>query len=265
MTSGGPGSRDPGRITYTGIPLQRLVMNAYGLTQLFQIATPAWMENSAFTVAATMPAGTSEEQFRLMLQNLLAERFKLTAHRETREVQGYELVIAKGGPKLREAQVAKVPPPEPADMGGGRVVSQLDKDKDGLPQLPPGRNSLAVIPLMDRGSLRISARAQSLPEIVEFFVRQRWQYFQESRPIVDKTDLTGKYDFNLDFVRPAGYGRATAARDGAVSAGSVNSPGDSAPDFSVALEEQLGLRLAVKKVPTSVLVVDHAEKGPTGN
>src|SRR5579863_1927775 len=78
---GGVGSRDPGQITYTGMSLKFLLVTAYAV-QDYQIAGPAWLDTEHFDIAAKIPLGTTKEQFNLMLQSLLAERFHLALHRE---------------------------------------------------------------------------------------------------------------------------------------------------------------------------------------
>jgi uncharacterized protein (TIGR03435 family) len=230
--------------------MRSIVMEAYGLTHEYEISCPAWMESVAFDIVATFPSNTSREQFQLMFQKLLAERFGMRVHREMRGVSGYELVQARGGSKLKAPEIASSPPPDGVDAGDGRIVRPVYSDKNGLPELPPGRNTFATFALAASGGLRISARMQSLPDIAEYLIRQRKAYFQEERPIVDRTGLTGKYDLNLDFARP---GASSAA------------PGESESDFSIAMEDQLGLKLAPWRVSVSVLVVDRAERIPTEN
>jgi len=83
--SGGPGSKDPGRIRYPFTTLRNLLMIAYDV-KTFQITGPATLDSERFEINATMPPTTTMEQFRVMLQNLLAERFKLAVHRETKEL-----------------------------------------------------------------------------------------------------------------------------------------------------------------------------------
>jgi uncharacterized protein (TIGR03435 family) len=84
MTRGGPGTKDPGRITYAGVPMRSIVMEACGLTHEYEISCPAWMESAAFDIVATFPPDTSREHFQLMFQKLLAERFGMKLHREGR-------------------------------------------------------------------------------------------------------------------------------------------------------------------------------------
>jgi uncharacterized protein (TIGR03435 family) len=107
--TGGPGTKDPGRIHYPYMSLKNILMNAYDVKN-FQIVGPGWLDTERFDITATMPPDTTKEQFRAMLQNLLAERFKMTVHRETKELPMYSLVVAKGGPKMKEA--AELPAPK---------------------------------------------------------------------------------------------------------------------------------------------------------
>jgi hypothetical protein len=110
--SGGPGTSDPGRITFSHQFLFVIIMRAYDLKFGDQIVGPAWLHETPgnkYTVTATMPPGTTQEQFRIMLQNLLAERFNLVLHHDTRNFTGYDLVIAKDGPKFKEKSGYPIP------------------------------------------------------------------------------------------------------------------------------------------------------------
>lgn len=102
----GPGTTDPGRVRFGRVTLAELLQKAFGV-QPDQVSGHAWMadpmEPDKYDVAATMAPGTTKEQFQVMLQKLLAERFELAVHHGTRNVPGYELVVSKGGPKLAEA------------------------------------------------------------------------------------------------------------------------------------------------------------------
>jgi uncharacterized protein (TIGR03435 family) len=101
---GGPGTDDPGRFIFPRATLSNLLMRAYNVPA-DQISVPAWFNNGAayaYSIAATLPAGTTKDQFRMMLQNLLAERFHLRLHHETRTRPRYALEVASGEPKLKE-------------------------------------------------------------------------------------------------------------------------------------------------------------------
>lgn len=246
---GGPGSDDPGRITYTNIPMRQLLLIAYGLTQPNQLSGPSSLENDKYDIAAKIPPETTKEQFNAMLQNLLAERFNLKVHRETRNLPGYELTIAKGGLKMKEtAEGAGTETPVDGRWMSGNPTA---KDKDGLMQVAPGRSAMMTFPLPN-GITRLSARNQPVASFALFS-----QNFVH-RPIVDKTGLGAKYDFNLDFVRE---GTPAGTPDGA----GINSPSDPAPDFLTAVQQQLGLKLEPTSTSVDVLVVDHVDKAPTEN
>ena len=121
---GGPGTDDPGPITYPRIMPKSVLQKAYGLKS-DQIACPAWLDDYSagnsvfFTITATMPPDTTVDQFQLMLQNLLAECFYLAAHHEMKEFPGFKLVVAAGGSKLKEdgQEDAGAPPDGPIRNG----------------------------------------------------------------------------------------------------------------------------------------------------
>ena len=104
--SGGPGGArrilPGGRIEITNMTLQAIIRDAYDLRD-FQIAGPAWLNTDRFDIAAKANGETPARVLKIMLQSLLAERFQMTAHRETRELPIYVLTVAKGGPKFHEA------------------------------------------------------------------------------------------------------------------------------------------------------------------
>jgi uncharacterized protein (TIGR03435 family) len=124
----------------------------------------------------------------------------------------------------------------------------MSKDKDGKPQLAAGRATRAIIPLAD-GTTRISARMQGAEDI------RGMMEGRAGHPVTDMSELTGKYDFNLDFAPDV---VVTAPSDGAVS-------GDPATDFFTAIQQQLGLKLEAKKGPVDVLIVESWNKAPTQN
>jgi uncharacterized protein (TIGR03435 family) len=136
-------------------------------------------------------------------------------------------------------------------------------DKDGFPQLPPGRPGLVMIVI--NGRIRVTAVDEPVSELANMLNGQL------GRPVVDKTGLGGKYDFNLDFSPVGGLMGAPfpalppgAAQPGAAAAG-ADTQIDVPPDLVVAVEEKLGLKLEPKKGPLDFVVIDHAEKSPTEN
>src|ERR1035437_5587594 len=130
---GGPGTDDPGQFTAPRASLMSLLATAYGVA-FDQISGPDWTE--IYSVAAKIPPNTTKEQFNLMLQNLLAERFHLTLHHGTKDFTVYELVVAERGPKID---------PSPPDVDGATAPPagpfRDETDKNGFPVVPPGRTS----------------------------------------------------------------------------------------------------------------------------
>lgn len=253
---GGPGTPDPGRVTFTNTALKQLITLAYNLKP-YQVTGPDWLDSERFDVIAKIPAGSSKEQVNQMLQSLLEERFKLTFHSVTKEFPLYELVVGKNGHKLK----ASVEDPAGAgagpDAGPGRG-GPPPVGKDGFPTLPPGRRGMLM--MSKGGPLRIAANVQSMTDLANMLSNQI------GTPVVDKTGLTGTYDFALEFV-PERVG-AGGIGGGLVAPGEV--PGASAdafdgPTIFGAVQDQLGLKLEQKKGPLEVMVIDRAERVPSEN
>jgi len=95
--SGGPGTSDPGQITYSNVTLVDLILDAYDVRP-YQIKGPSWLDSDRFDITAKVPSGTTREDAREMMRTLLAERFKLAVHRETLEGRNYSLVVIKADP-----------------------------------------------------------------------------------------------------------------------------------------------------------------------
>ena len=131
----------------------------------YQIQGPAWLDMERFDVNATMPPETTKEQFRAMLQNLLAERFKLAIHRETKELPMYSLVVAKNGPKMKAS--------ESRPAGQGRRQSDASAPfaapkigPDGFPTLPSSAAERAGLFLMMMpGRARLVGRQQTMLDL----------------------------------------------------------------------------------------------------
>ena len=238
-TRKGPSPEDPERYTANRVTLLSLLMTAYQLAP-YQISGPAWLDSSRFDVNAKIPEGATKAQFGPMLQNLLADRFKLVTHRETKQMTVYDLVVAKGGPRIRDhVELPPGPPPAPA---------KLEMDAYGLPASPmfgAGKTSTVMTP--DRA--RLWAYAETMPQLAEMLSGQL------AKPVTDSTELKAKYDFVLSWApdsapRPSG----DAASDPAAL-----------PTLLAAVQEQLGLKLEPKKGPVAILVIDHIDKLPTEN
>ena len=103
----GGSSLDPGRLTVRGQALRGLILSAYSVPFWRVTGGPEWLNTDGYEITATFPPNTPQDQVKLMLQNLLADRFKLTIHREMKDSSVYALVVAKDGPKFREAPDSK--------------------------------------------------------------------------------------------------------------------------------------------------------------
>lgn len=125
---GGPGTDDPGQITYSNVSLKNLIVDAYGV-KLYQVSGPDWLETERFDIVAKVPPGSSREQVKLMLRNLLAERFKLKLHRGQKEVPdaSYTLVAGKAlkiKPSQEEGDVSMS-----MSNGNIRVVARMSMEQ----------------------------------------------------------------------------------------------------------------------------------------
>jgi uncharacterized protein (TIGR03435 family) len=247
---GGPGTDDPGLYTCSLCNIPTLLIEAYNLKR-YQLVVPDWMTTTRFEISAKVPAGTTREQFRVMMQNLLAERFKLASHRDKKEMDVYALVIMKGGHKLKDA----APPTEAAPPPDPQAKPALDKDGFVISSRP-----------MPKGSMMISAEGKARIRGINETTQDLAERLSATlpKPVVDATGLTGRYDYSLTFASGNVMIPARSA-----SSGDPNTPlsGASEPVMPIESEvqSQLGLKLEPRKAPVEVLVVDHAEKIPTEN
>jgi uncharacterized protein (TIGR03435 family) len=221
--------------------LSNLINWAYALGAN-QLSAPDWMNRAIFDINAKVPAGTTHEEFQAMLQNLLADRFKLAIHHETRESTEYRLVVAKGGvkfkpaaPKEESAADASQDPPAP---------KPFHFDADGYPVFAPGetgtKNTYTGRTRMYEPRMTMAWLAGMLSASLH-------------GTVTDTTGLAGEYEISLYWILDS------AMQDG--SAGDA-----SGPTLVEAVQKQLGLRLEKTANGTKdILVVDHAEKVPTEN
>jgi uncharacterized protein (TIGR03435 family) len=262
---GGPGTDDPGRVHFCCVGMYSLLMRAYDV-EVDRIVAPSWvMENvgpNLYQVDATMAPGTTKAQYQAMMQRLLRERFHLQIHREKRNFPGYELVIAEGGPKLKES----APDPNGVALGVGNFPK---RDAAGMFVLPPGPQMYTSL---GWEVITVQARQKPIGDLVKVMGRMINQSLGENpndwaspkSRVTDRTGLTGTYDFTLRFACELCQ---FAAANGAMPAippggGSVTSE----PSIFVALQKQLGLKLnKIKDIPLDMIVVDRVEKVPTPN
>ena len=234
--SGPPWREGSGRLHQPAITMKNLLIEAFGVRE-FQIAGPGWIESDRFVIDAVMPSTTTREQLRVMMQNLLADRFKLAAHRELREQSVYVLTIAKNGPKLQGVEKGATLPAPKGD--------EPEFDADGFPNpiyFAKGRGGTTDFQI--NGRSRITGQQASMKDLTDALMRRL------GRLVTDQTNLTGKYDLVLNF---SGVSLSASAADNPM------------PDLFQALQSELGLELEARKGPVQTVVVDHLERIPTGN
>jgi uncharacterized protein (TIGR03435 family) len=236
---GGPGTEDPGQITFTNVTLFNVILRAYDV-KLFQLSAPDWLSQQKYDIAAKVPPATTKEQGNRMLQTLLADRFHLSLHHESRELQGFELTAGRSGPKLKPAADPDAPEQPPPS-------APPKTDAEGYPQLDGPGLVLMEGHKANSVSVFLTAKAQPVSALVELLSRE----FRV--PVLDKTGLTGKFDFKVEFAPHPPGALPPEATD------------DSAPNLTVAIQQQLGLRLNSSKITTDVLIVDRVDRVPVEN
>jgi uncharacterized protein (TIGR03435 family) len=232
-TSAGLNFKPGGTFEAINATLGSIIRLAYGLREFQTVGGPAWIDSDRFDIQARGPQNAPESEAPRRLQALLADRFALKVHKETRDLPIYALVLARArgslGPRLRQSPVAST------GVMGGRCE----------PPLLPGPTSMRLC-----GVTMAQLAANMLP-------------MYAGRTVVDRTGLAGGFDLALSFdnrsvpgVGPAGGLPASppAAEPAATDAVSI----------FTALEEQLGLKLEPQTGPAEVLVIDHVER-PTPN
>ncbi|MGE0444568.1 MAG: TIGR03435 family protein [Vicinamibacterales bacterium] len=230
-----------GRLVATNVTLQILISIAYGedvplppdrlafSDRWIGGAGPDFLRANRYDVLAVAPANPAPEQMPVMLRALLAERFNLQVHRETRNLPSYALVAAREdkrlGPRLRAAEAPCVAPPPPRPTARG--------DMTPTPCIIRNVPGKAVA-----RSVTIARLATMLPNWVG-----------DRRPVEDRTGLAGEFDFELDWT-PLQMPSADAQ---------ILPIDPNGPTLFTALDEQLGLKLDAVRTDVEVIVVDHAE------
>lgn len=257
-------SPSPGRLEMPCVDLRNLIQAAFGTfgdgvsvnTQPLHIeGGPAWMQSEHYSLSAKADGPVRTEMLAgPMLQALLADRFKLKTHRESREMPVYAMTVARGGLKVQAlAEGACTPldlshPPEPP--------------KTGAP--PPNLCGIMMMGPTAKGEMMIEVRGSTMTQFAQRLSGR------VDRAIVDKTGVFGMFNFHLEFLPdpnipgqalPGGRGGEAV---GAANPGSSLPPPDTMPNLFAALQEQIGLKLASEKGPVSFLIIDHVEK-PTAN
>jgi uncharacterized protein (TIGR03435 family) len=236
------------------LSLRTIIHQAYGAASDDQIVGgPGSLMDGHFDINAKAEANDAEQmkkmtrddrnrESRLMLQSLLADRFHLKVHIDTKEMPVYALVATKGGPKVK----ASAPP---QDDGAPPPNTALTPDQ--MPKTPP-RGGMRFS--MSSTKAEVNATDGTMAQLANILTSLQ---DTAGRVVIDRTGLTGKYDWKLTWA-PTRMNGAPLKEDNG-----TETQGD-APGLFTALEEQLGLKLEPQKGPVQVVVVDHVE-APSAN
>lgn len=219
---------EPGSLSIRNLTFKSCVSWAYHVKD-YQVAGPGWIDSERYDIGAKAAGPVQEDGLRKMLQSLLADRFKLACHRETRELPVYVITVAKEGLKMK-------------------------------PSEGPGESSFQ--PVKGVGKLAIAASHTTVAQFADLLGGPL------RTPVLEETGLTGGYDFTVDLSRyidlaavqgPGGPGRESNGVTSPIDASTIENA------VVMAMREQLGLKLESKKRPIDMIVVDRAEKVPTDN
>jgi uncharacterized protein (TIGR03435 family) len=252
----------PTSFNVTNLPLRMLITQAYRLSAYQLVGAPSWIDSERFDINAKAPEGSNPNQTTLMLRGLLADRFKLKVHTETREVPTYALVLARSdgklGPKLskttddcQKIQEERQAAIKAAGGGPGRGRGPLPPGIMPAPgERPICTTSMNATPPTGGGSPVITMRAggQTIASLV------RTLSSNLNRQVIDRTGLEGLYDFELQ------YGMQQAGPTTTQPGGNTPAaPIDDGPTIFDSLRE-LGLKLESERGPVEHLVIDSVQR-----
>jgi bla regulator protein blaR1 len=217
-----------GRLSVTNMNLKALIEWAYQVRDFQVSGEPAWVDTERFDIAAKSDGNPRYDflkpELETMFQSVLADRFKLTVHKTTKELRVYSLVASKNGPKVHAVE------------------------EGNCPEVPPPDNPCRFL----RPDRFARLNAQKAPMSALAFMLS----LMSGKSVIDKTDLKGSYTYVLDwskYIQPPQLPPGATAPPGAFDPASVE------PAIATALEEQLGLKLQPGKGPVELLVIDHVE------
>jgi uncharacterized protein (TIGR03435 family) len=262
----------PGRLIFTNMPVRQLIVRAYQIQPFQLIGGPSWLQSDRFDITTKAEGTPTGPEQNLMLQTLLAERFKLKVHKETREADIYRLVKARADGRLgdalkpstaqcgdpfsgRGAGPAPATGPAQGPAPSAPAGAAVNPGRAGTPVPGPGGGMPACRMMIGPG------RVEVLGQTMSMFVNSLAQ--QLGRPVLDGTGLTGAYDISLSFM-PEMAGRGGPIGPPPPGAPDFPQPDPNAPSLPTALQEQLGLKLESTKGPMEMIVIDSIEP-PTEN
>lgn len=214
--AGGEGSRrentqiSPGSVNMRNVSLKTAIRWAWHIGD-YQVSGPEWLANERYDIMAKAAGPAPDAELRIMMQSLLADRFKLAVHHQTKEMSAYALVVGKNGPKFQESHAE-------------------------------GESS--VVP--DQKTMKLVVQRTPMAQLVDGLSNVL------RAPVVDLTELKGRYDVTVDLAKYILDRNSTE-------------PPDPVSILTRGLQEELGLKLEPRKLAVDLVVVDHAEKIPAEN
>lgn len=273
-----------GRAEYTYMTVKDLIAVAYNV-KAYQITGPDWLGSTRFDIVAKFPEGASKDDAPAMLQSLLQERFKLTAHQDSSEHKVLALVLAKDGPKLEQGTA-----PEAIDMDAPlkpnevKIASadgpiRVTRNPDGSATMNMGAKGIINQRLdIQNGTMHLDSSMVTMEGFADMLTNIFQMGGGGSQRVVDQTGLKGNYKIALDLslaeimaiARSQGFleGMNLPGSGGAAPSNASAVPTASDPSGSLSVYqsvEKLGLKLDDRKATVSQLVIDHIEKTPTEN
>jgi uncharacterized protein (TIGR03435 family) len=269
------------RVDIGYISLADLIRLAYDVKP-YQISGPDWMAGARFDIAAKLPDGATKDQVNECLRALLADRFKLTLHHESKDRPIYALIVGKGGSKLKPsepevaetdaaaADAAKKDAPAPMLAVGGQSVTPT---RDGMGAVLSGGPTGPIKVTMGPAGEHFEAQRMTLAAFADMLTPM------VDRTVVDMTDLKGTYQLTFDV--PLADLMAMASKVAAMSGismptlppgigggstgGASSAPSSADPTGASIFQsvQEMGLKLDGRQAPTDVIVIDHVEKAPT--
>jgi uncharacterized protein (TIGR03435 family) len=239
----------------------------------YQVQGPDWMAQQRFEIQAKIPDGVSQDLVPEMLQALLADRFKMTYHRDKKDLPVYALIVGKGGLKLTEASATPDAPlpdsPGAMSIGTEKGPMKIIQDGKGGSEVQGGAFSGTMRTSVSGSGIHLEVTKAKISELVDLLTGL------VDKPVVDMTGLNGVYQLTMDL--PIDDLLVLAQRNaaqmglqlpipppatGANPGDAASTPGGAAIFQAV---EKMGLKLDARKAPVDTIVVDHLEKTPTEN
>jgi uncharacterized protein (TIGR03435 family) len=249
--SGDLGAPTGGLYSGTNLPLSNYILFAYNLTgnqfKLMLPQLPKWASTARYDIQARAEGNPTNAQMRLMMQSLLADRFKLTVHNETQQLPVFAAVLSKPGktgpqlqPHSEDAPCSTASPP-PSTPG-----SQPTAQPTIAGGFPAVCGRILQLQASAPGRVHIGGRDVPVGMLVNLFT-----FANLDRPVVDETGLTGEYDVSVEFAPQP---------NGPLPPGSTSQPDPDGPTILEALGDQLGLKLESQVGAVDVFVIDHVEE-----